>query len=119
MKTEQSIRVDVQFRHMPKSTAIENLVKVEVLDLERFALTGAHCEVVIDETQHRHLGGVFSIRVQLVVPGDRHYVAHRDVFNGSHEYIYGAVTEAFVEMQVLLKKQANRRLRRQRREMAA
>lgn len=119
MNNEQFIRVDVQFRHMPKSAAIERLVKVEVVELERFAFPGSHCEVVIDETQHRHLGGVFSVRAQLVIPGDGHYVAHRNALNGSHEFIYGAVSETFEELQAQLRKRSRQQLRRQRREMAA
>ncbi len=119
MKSEQLIRTDVQFRHMPKSTAIENLIRVEVVDLERFALPGSHCEVVIDETQHRHLGGIFSVRIHLVIQGDGHYAAHRNGLNGSHEFIYGAVAEAFEELQAQLRKRSRQLLRRQRREMAA
>ena len=119
MKTNQLIRTDVQFRHMPKSDAVENLVKGEVVDLERFALPGTHCEVVIDETQHRHMGGIFSVRIQLVIPGDGRYGAHRNALNGSHEFIYGAVAEAFEELQSQLRKRSRQQLRRQRRAMAA
>lgn len=119
MNKEQLIRTDVQFRHMPKSEAIERLAKVEVFELERFAFPGSHCEVVIDETQHRHLGGVFSVRVHLVIPGVGHYVAHRNALNGSHEFIYGAVAEAFEELHTQLRKLGRQQLRRQRRVMAA
>lgn len=106
--------VSVQFRHMPKSDAIESMVWQEAVALQRLAAPGSHCEVVIDETQRRHFGGVFEVRIRFTVPGDRVYASHGSEQSGSHEFLYSAVRYAFNEIHHQLRKNWKRKSRRQR-----
>ncbi|VGO20217.1 HPF/RaiA family ribosome-associated protein [Pontiella sulfatireligans] len=108
------IPLQVQFRHMPKSEAIIALVRQEVAGLQKLVAPGSHCEVVIDETQRRHFGGVFEIRIRCAVPGDQVYSAHGNEQSGSHEYLYSAVRDAFCHLRQQLKKNRKKKSRRQR-----
>jgi len=112
-KHTQQQPVSVQFRHMPKSDAIESLVWQEAVALQRHSAPGAHCEVVIDETQDGTAGGVFEVRVRYTVPGDRVYAAQGSEQSGSHEYLYGAVRDAFGDIGHQLQRTRKRKARRQ------
>jgi ribosome-associated translation inhibitor RaiA len=109
--SRQKQPVSVQFRHMPKSEAIESLVWQEAVALQRLSAPGAHSEVVIDETQRRNFGGVFEVRVRYTVPGDRVYAAQGSEQSGSHEYLYGAVRDAFDQIRHQLQKARKKRTR--------
>lgn len=108
------ISVQVQFRHMPKSEAIISMVKQEAAGLQKPVAPGTHCEVVIDETQRRHYGGVYEVRVRLTIPGGRIYAAHGSEQSGSHEFLYAAVRDAFGELRHQLEKNRKKQSRRQR-----
>jgi ribosome-associated translation inhibitor RaiA len=117
MKNHENIKripLQVQFRHMPKSEAIFSLVRQETAGLQKLVAPDSHCEVVIDETQRRHFGGVYEVRIRLTVPGDRVYAAHGSEQSGSHEFLYGAVRDAFNELRQQLKKNRKKKARRQR-----
>jgi len=115
----ESIAVTVQFRHMPKSESIHQLVRLQAERLSRFELPGARCEVVIDEMHHFQRGGIFRISLRLKVPGERLYVAHAEEESGTHEYLYSAVRMVFDEIEVQLKKRRKKIGRRKGIELAA
>lgn len=111
--------LQVQFRHMPKSNAIKELVFQQADRLGRFDLAGAHCEVVIDAMHHRHKGNIFKVAIRLTVPGRRIFAAHAEEKSGSHDYLYAAVRLAFDEIERQLEKRRKRSQRRDAREIAA
>ncbi|MDF7823846.1 HPF/RaiA family ribosome-associated protein [Pontiellaceae bacterium B12227] len=113
------ITVNVQFRHMPKSRSIKQLVQAQAERLHRFDLPGGHCEVVIDEMHHFHKGGIFKVSLRLKVPGERLYVAHAEEVSGTHEFLYSAVRTVFDEVEVQLKKRRRKNIRRKGIELAA
>ena len=113
------VSLHVQFRHMPKSRSIRQLVRQQSNRLGKFDLRGARCEVVIDETHHWNRGGMFRVSVRLSVPGQRLYVASCEEESGSHEFLYTAVRTAFDEIERQLKKQRRRSYRRKAAELAA
>ena len=104
-RTENNpIAVNIQFRHMPKSRAIKQLVRKQVERLGRFNLRGGHCEVVIDEMHHWHKGGVFKVSLRLKVPGEPMVVACAEEKSGTYEFLYSAIRVVFEEVGLQIKK---------------
>jgi len=106
------ITVNIQFRHMPTSRAIKQLVQQQANHLNRFGLRGGHCEVVIDEMHHWHKGGVFKISLRLTVPGEPMYVACAEEESGSPDFLYSAIRMVFGEVGLQIKKHRKRSSRR-------
>lgn len=102
------IAITIQFRHMPKSRAIKQLVQQQVNHLNRFDLRGGHCEVVIDKIHHWHKGGVFKASLRLTIPGEPLYVASAEEENGSYEFLYSAIRVVFDEVGLQIKKRRRR-----------
>ena len=115
----RSVPVQVKFRHMPKSWEIKDLVRQQAERLRQFNLSGAHCEVVVDEINHWRRGRVYQVTVCLKVPGRRHYAARAVEEGETHEYLHSAIRLAFDEVERQLKKQRRRWLRCRANELAA
>ncbi len=111
--------VQVQFRHMSKSNAIKGLVRQQAERLRRFEPGNSHCEVVIDETNHRRRGTVYKVSIRYTVPGKRLFAAHAEEKSGSCEYLSSAVRLAFDEIERQLEKRRVRERRRESKALAA
>jgi ribosome-associated translation inhibitor RaiA len=62
--------VQVTFRHMDPSPAVEARARELAAKLERFYDPITSCRIVIDTPPaHRNKGGPFSVRVDVTVPG--------------------------------------------------
>jgi ribosomal subunit interface protein len=88
------IPLQITFRNMPHSDAIEAKVNEKSAKLDRFFDRIMGCRVVVEESQRRHhQGKLYSVRIDITVPGkelaiSRHenedaYVAIRDAFNAA------------------------------------
>lgn len=88
------IPLQVTFRNMPHSDAIEAKIIEKSAKLDRFFDRIMSCRVVVDETQRRqHKGKIYSIHLDVTVPGkelaisrqenEDPYVAVRDAFNAA------------------------------------
>jgi ribosome-associated translation inhibitor RaiA len=108
----ETIALQIQFRHMPKSHAIAQRVRQQVDRLRRLDVERAHCEVVIDETHHWHEGGEYKVTVRLTIPGEGQLVAHVSEESGTAEYLSSAVRVAFEDVERQLKKQRRKGARR-------
>jgi ribosome-associated translation inhibitor RaiA len=113
------VSLRVQFRHMPQSRPIKQLVRHLAGRLGKFDLQGARCEVVIDEEHHGSKGGIYRVSVRLSMPGKRLYVASCEEESGSHAFLHSAVRTAFGEIERQLKKHRRRSYRRKVAELAA
>ena len=103
-RKKNSISLNIQFRHMPKSRSIKQLVRQQAERLNHFNLHNSHCEVVIDEMHHWHKGGVYKVTLRLTVPGDPLYVACAEEESGSYEFLYSAVRDVFEDIGLQIKK---------------
>ena len=64
------IPLQVKFRNMPHSDAIEAKIIEKSVKLEKFYDRIMGCRVVVEETQRRHhQGNVYSVRIDVTVPG--------------------------------------------------
>ena len=85
------IPLQVKFRNMPFSEAIEAKINDKAARLDRFNDRLTSCRVAVEETQKRHhQGRMFSVRIDLTVPGKELAVSKQE-----HEDIYVAIRDAF------------------------
>ena len=69
--------LQISFRNMQPSDAVEARVREEVAKLETFYQKIMHCRVVIElPHKHRRKGDVFHVRIDLTVPGEEIVVKH-------------------------------------------
>jgi ribosomal subunit interface protein len=89
-----NVPLQVTFRNMPHSDAIESIIVKKAAALERFNKRITSCRVVVEEEQRRkHQGKVFSVVIDITIPGkevaisrqesDDAYVAVRDAFDAA------------------------------------
>jgi ribosomal subunit interface protein len=88
------IPLQITFKNMPHSDAIEAKINEKSGKLDRFFDKIMACRVVVEESQRRqHQGKVYSVRIDITVPGkelaiskqenEDAYVAVRDAFNAA------------------------------------
>jgi ribosome-associated translation inhibitor RaiA len=107
--------IEVIFRHMDHSPAVEARVREEAALLKRFFERIAGCRVVIEAPhQHRKHGAGYHVGISLSVPGNDIVVNHEPSLHGAvaqsegaeeakhqqpkanHEDVYVAIRDAFV-----------------------
>jgi ribosomal subunit interface protein len=87
-----NIPLQITFRNMPSSEAIEAKINEKAAKLEKYFSRIMSCRVVVEESQRRqHQGKLFSVHIDITVPGkelavtreedEDPYVAMRDAFN--------------------------------------
>jgi ribosomal subunit interface protein len=85
------IPLQVTFRDMPPSDAVENRIREKADKLGRFYDRIVHCRVVVEMPQrHKHQGKLHCVRIDLSVPGAELVANH-----AKHEDLYVALRDAF------------------------
>jgi ribosomal subunit interface protein len=85
------IPLQITFRQIPKSEAIEAIINEKASKLDRFYDRIMSCRVVIEESQRRqHQGKLYSVRIDITVPGKELAVSRQE-----NEDVYIAVRDAF------------------------
>jgi cold shock CspA family protein/ribosome-associated translation inhibitor RaiA len=90
------IPVDITFKEMEQSDAVEGRIRELAAKLERVYDRVIRCEVMV-ETPHRHQtkGRQFHVRVRLMVPGGEIVASHDPGPDGAHEDVYVALRDTF------------------------
>lgn len=97
------IPVQVTFRNMDPSEAVEANVREKAEKLERYFDRIISCRVVVESPHRRHhKGKLYNVSIDIGVPGKEIVVNHSGPKNHAHEDVYVAVRDAF--------KSASRRL---------
>jgi ribosomal subunit interface protein len=88
--------LDISFRNMDPSPAVEARIREKAEKLERFHDRIIACTVVV-EAPHRHhnKGKLYSVRIDISVPGTDLVVDRAKPLDHSHEDVYVAVRDAF------------------------
>ena len=107
------IPVDVTFRELEPTEALNARIADWVDKLERVFARIVRCEVLV-ETPHRHHrhGRQFHVRVRLTVPRGEIVASHDPGANGAHEDVYVALRDAFTAARRQLEDHVRARLRR-------
>jgi len=85
---------------METSEAVEARIHEKLSKLENFHDRITACRVVVEAPhRRRHKGKLFSVSIDLTVPGGELVVNNEKRFHHSHEDVYVAVRDAFNAMQ--------------------
>ncbi len=85
------IPLQVTFRNFPPSAAIETSINEKSAKLDRYYDRIMACRVVVEESQRRrHQGKLYSIRIDVTVPGKELAVTREE-----DEDVYVAIRDAF------------------------
>ena len=88
--------LQVTFRHIQPSEALEARIRKESTKLERFSDHIMSCRVVVEAAhKHHHQGNLYRVRIDLTVPGGEVVVSHDHHDRQDHEDAYVAVRDAF------------------------
>jgi cold shock CspA family protein/ribosome-associated translation inhibitor RaiA len=107
------IPVDITFKEIGKSDALEARVREWVSKLERVYDRIVRCEVMI-ETPHRHHrnGRQFHVRIRLTVPGGEIVTSRDPGPDEAHEDAYVAIRDAFTAVRRQLEDHVRKTLKR-------
>lgn len=91
-----TIPVQITFRHMESSPAVETRVRELTDHLGTFSDRIQSCRVVVDSPhRHHHQGKVFNVKVQLSLPGGDVVVDMERPDRDGHEDVYVVLRDAF------------------------
>jgi len=94
------IPLQITFRHMDPSAAVEERIHEEAAGLEKFCDSIMSCRVVVESPhEHHHQGQLFHVAIDLKVPNKELVVTHGHKQDHAHEDVYVAIRDAFNEMQ--------------------
>jgi ribosomal subunit interface protein len=101
--------VEIAFRNMDHSQAVEDKVRTQIDKLGQFHDHLMACRVVV-ETHHRHQhkGHLYHVRVDVTVPDAELVVSREPGAHHAHEDVYVAVRDAFDAMRRQLQEVARR-----------
>ncbi len=103
------IPVQVTFRRMNASDALEAAVREEAAKLERFHPGIIGCRVAVEAAHHRHVkGSIYLVRIDVTVPGSELVARSETSAPTPHENAYVAMRDAFHEMRRSLEDHAQR-----------
>ena len=90
------VPLELSFRNMDHSTAIEEDVQKHVDKLEEFFDRITACRVVVEAPHHQHhKGNLYQVRVYLSAPGQDIVVDRSHEQDHSHEDVHVAIRDAF------------------------
>lgn len=101
--------LQITFRNIETSPAVETKVRERVAELEQFHDRIISCRVMIEAPDRRHhQGGLYHIRVDLKVPGKEIVVKRDPPEHHAHEDIYVAIRDCFDAVRRQLEDHARR-----------
>lgn len=90
--------VQITFHGVDHSDAIENRIREKIEKLEKYAGQIISCHVVVEAPhKHVHKGKLYSIKIDLTIPGHEIVVNRDSHLDHSHEDIYVAIRDSFDE----------------------
>jgi ribosomal subunit interface protein len=90
------IPVDISFRDIDPSPAIEARILEKIAKLEEFYERAIACKVVVEARHHHHhKGRLYNVRIHLAIPGEDLLVGHEHKLDHAHEDVYVAIRDAF------------------------
>lgn len=90
------VPIDVSFRNIEPSPAIEARIREKAAKLEQFFDRAISWKVVVEARhRHRHKGKLYNVRIHLALPGQDLLVGHEHKLDHAHEDVYVAIRDAF------------------------
>ena len=90
------IPLQVTFRNMDPSAAVDERIREQAEKLEQFHGRVSGCRVVVEAQHRRHRKGIlYHVRIDLTVPGAEVVVSRDPELDHAHEDVYVAIRDAF------------------------
>jgi ribosomal subunit interface protein len=90
------IPLQITFRGIPKSEAVEAKIHEKASKLERFHSHIISCRVAVEaEHKHHHQGNQYHIRIDITTPHKELVVSREHHDNHAYEDVYVAIRDAF------------------------
>jgi cold shock CspA family protein/ribosome-associated translation inhibitor RaiA len=104
------VPLKMTFRNVPKSAAMEALIRKQAAKLERVCSHLVSCSISVEKPQaHQKTGNPFRVRVDVTVPPEHELVTVRNAGEGDlHERLPAVVRQAFDATQRQLQKLVER-----------
>lgn len=93
------IPLQITFRHMEPSEALENWIREKAEKLERFYDRIISCRVVVEAPHHQHRqGNLYHVRIDVTVPNAELVTSREPDADHAYEDVYVAVRNGFDAM---------------------
>jgi cold shock CspA family protein/ribosome-associated translation inhibitor RaiA len=90
--------LQITFRHMEPSPALEARIHELAARLDRFSACIMRCHVIVEAPpKHQHQGGLFEVKIDLTVPGSEIAIRRSPRLDHAHEDPYVALRDAQLE----------------------
>ncbi len=90
------VPLQVSFRHMDHSDAVEADIREKAAKLEQFHHQLISCRVVVEPAhKHKHKGNLYQVHIDVRVPGKEIVVSREPDLNHAHEDPYVSIRDAF------------------------
>jgi ribosomal subunit interface protein len=90
------VPLQISFRNMDPSPAVEAIVREKAEKLDRFFDRMVSCDVTIEAPHRRqHKGKLYKVRIDIGMPGKDVHVNQEGPKNQAHEDLYVAIRDAF------------------------
>jgi ribosomal subunit interface protein len=90
------IPLEISFRNMDPSPAVEARIREKAAKLERFHDRIIGCTVVVEAPhKHHHKGKLYSVHIDISLPGKDVVVDRAKPLDHAHEDVYVALRDAF------------------------
>jgi ribosomal subunit interface protein len=104
--------VQITFRRIDTSSAIEDYVQRRAAKLETFSDRILHCHVTIEAPHHHHKHGEpYRVRVEVKIPGADLVVGDRPKADAVHHDLYAAIDDTFDDAGRVLQDHVKRKWR--------
>lgn len=88
--------LQITFRDMPPSPAVEAKIREKAARLDRFAQHIMACRVVVEAPHRRHhQGKLYHVRVDITLPGSELVVSREPAEHQAYEDVYVAIRDSF------------------------
>jgi ribosome-associated translation inhibitor RaiA/cold shock CspA family protein len=88
--------LQITFRHMEPSPALEERIRKLMSRLDKFSAHIMHCHVVVEEPhQHGRQGSLFEFRIEITVPDEMIVITRAHDLNHAHEDAFVSLRDAF------------------------
>jgi ribosomal subunit interface protein len=102
--------LQITFRNMKSSEAVETRIKQDVAKLERSCENLLGCRVVVEAPRaHKQKGGLFHTRIELSLPAENIVVNREPDLHKSSTDVYVSIRDAFAAAEKQLKQRSKRR----------
>ena len=90
------IPLQITFRNMEPSDAVEARIRDKAANLEQFAKDIMSCRVIVEAPhKHHNKGNIYAVKIDITLPGDEIIADRNPKQDHAHEDVYVAIRDAF------------------------